>query len=627
MEYNEFGQMTYAARANGTITRYNYDIKGRLSSLVTSTGINGETKNIQDVTYSFKVDNSISSVINTPTVDTYGNHESEIAYSYRYDGLSRLIGAEGAYRRDSAFEREYERQYTYSPNGNLMGKTISERAGSPTAPPVEDSWTYTYENHAVKSIASESTAYTGTRFQMEYDAAGNMTMQTDPLNPPEGDLTARTKEMEYDSYNRIRKVTNPDKNDELAGQYWYDDQGFRVRKIARRDSGLEQRLVEVLYPSMYFGVERQKTPEGDPIPDTGYAVNNIFLGGVRIAAVIPSGDAQYYLTDQVDSVKVVVDDDGKPVSRMEYLPYGETWFEEGNTNNAPKYNSQELDKETGYYFYNARHYDPEVSRFVTPDTTIPRELDTQSWNRFAYCSNNPIEYKDPTGHLDYSNEMTGNPMTDQTLSSLSSGPNMLAPPAQNDTQNNAVSKDLAKAKDSGVERTTTGKSKPEPPEAVDKLKSSQDKARTDPKYQRGAGGPFNEPGPTKTWCNQGTFDIIKETGGDVSKYTTSKGRWDTTANQSFDVMTENEKKGKLATATPQQAQELANEGITVTAAWKNPNEKRHGHMSTVRPSSEPYDPKAGPMISNVGSENKIAPVAEAFHGKKPEDVKYFYEPK
>lgn len=35
---------------------------------------------------------------------------------------------------------------------------------------------------------------------------------------------------------------------------------------------------------------------------------------------------------------------------------------------------------------------------MTPDTIIPRELDTQSWNRFAYCSNNPLIYKDPSGH-------------------------------------------------------------------------------------------------------------------------------------------------------------------------------------------------------------------------------------
>jgi RHS repeat-associated protein len=58
-----------------------------------------------------------------------------------------------------------------------------------------------------------------------------------------------------------------------------------------------------------------------------------------------------------------------------------------------------LDKESGYYFYNARHYDPEIARFVTADTVIDGELSTQGWNRFAYVHNNPIIYKDPTGHF------------------------------------------------------------------------------------------------------------------------------------------------------------------------------------------------------------------------------------
>ena len=150
---------------------------------------------------------------------------------------------------------------------------------------------------------------------------------------------------------------------------------------------------------MYFGLEKQRDSEGVLIENSSYAVNNVYLNGVRIAAVIPSGEARYYLTDQVDSVKVVVDDNGLPVTRMEYLPYGETWFTEGDENNAPKYNSQELDKETNFYFYNARHYDPEISRFVTPDTVIDGEFDTQGWNRFTYVSNNPILYRDPTGHF------------------------------------------------------------------------------------------------------------------------------------------------------------------------------------------------------------------------------------
>jgi RHS repeat-associated protein len=57
-----------------------------------------------------------------------------------------------------------------------------------------------------------------------------------------------------------------------------------------------------------------------------------------------------------------------------------------------------LDKETVFYFYNARHYDPEIGRFVTPDSVIDGENSTQGWNRYSYVKNNPIIYKDPTGH-------------------------------------------------------------------------------------------------------------------------------------------------------------------------------------------------------------------------------------
>lgn len=37
---------------------------------------------------------------------------------------------------------------------------------------------------------------------------------------------------------------------------------------------------------------------------------------------------------------------------------------------------------------------------MTADTVIPYQDSTQSWSRFSYCRNNPIIYKDPTGHKD-----------------------------------------------------------------------------------------------------------------------------------------------------------------------------------------------------------------------------------
>ena len=154
----------------------------------------------------------------------------------------------------------------------------------------------------------------------------------------------------------------------------------------------------LLYPSKYFGMEIKRTPDGKEVSGSYSVVNHVYVNGVRAAALTPGGEALYYLTDQVDSVKVVVNDRGKPVTRTEYLPYGETWFTEGDEGNAPKFNSQELDRETNYYFYNARYYDPEIARFVTADNLVDNESDTQGWNRFSYVKGNPVVYKDPSGH-------------------------------------------------------------------------------------------------------------------------------------------------------------------------------------------------------------------------------------
>ena len=128
-------------------------------------------------------------------------------------------------------------------------------------------------------------------------------------------------------------------------------------------------------------------------------MNNIYLNGVRIAALNEGGGTAYYLTDQVDSVSTVLDEDGKTLSRIQYQPYGETFVHKGDTDFSPKYNSQELDKETNFYFYNARYYDPAIARFTSADTVVPDYLNAQAWNGYSYVENNPIGRKDPTGHI------------------------------------------------------------------------------------------------------------------------------------------------------------------------------------------------------------------------------------
>jgi hypothetical protein len=39
-----------------------------------------------------------------------------------------------------------------------------------------------------------------------------------------------------------------------------------------------------------------------------------------------------------------------------------------------------------------------INRFQQPDTIVPNPANPQSWNRYAYTINNPLNYTDPSGH-------------------------------------------------------------------------------------------------------------------------------------------------------------------------------------------------------------------------------------
>uniref|UniRef100_UPI000A42832A RHS repeat-associated core domain-containing protein n=1 Tax=Leptospira interrogans TaxID=173 RepID=UPI000A42832A len=200
-----------------------------------------------------------------------------------------------------------------------------------------------------------------------------------------------TKRISIDSQDRITQIQ--DGNNAILGSYWYDESGFRIRKSSLEPKNNVFSNVEILYPSKFFGLEFIESE------NVISSVNNVYLNGVRIAALNEAGALAYYLTDQVDSVSTVLDDEGNTLSLMQYLPYGDTFVQRGDLNFSPKFNSQELDRESGFYFFNARFYDPGIARFTSADTLIDGELDTQGWNRFSYVKGNPIGAKDPTGHL------------------------------------------------------------------------------------------------------------------------------------------------------------------------------------------------------------------------------------
>ena len=54
-----------------------------------------------------------------------------------------------------------------------------------------------------------------------------------------------------------------------------------------------------------------------------------------------------------------------------------------------------------FLFAQARYYLPEIGRFISEDSYKGTQNDTQSQNRYIYCTNNPLKYIDPSGHTGY----------------------------------------------------------------------------------------------------------------------------------------------------------------------------------------------------------------------------------
>ncbi|UML79774.1 SpvB/TcaC N-terminal domain-containing protein [Leptospira kirschneri] len=372
ISYNEFGQTASLTLGNGISTNYSYDVKGRMIRLNSSGDVDGSNKVLQDAVYSFNPNNNITNVVNNST-------DFNTQFVYGYDGLGRLTTANGSYIEpsNSNFTQRFQQSFSYAKNGNLTSKRIHD----PVSGNVTDDWSYVYTNHQVTNIDSSKSG--NDAFVMQYDASGNLTRQRDNVK----DLTKR---IQVDSQDRITQIQ--DGNNAILGSYWYDESGFRIRKSSLEPKNNQFANVEILYPSKFFGLEFIEAE------NVITSVNNVYLNGVRIAALNEVGALAYYLTDQVDSVSHVLDDEGNTLSQMQYQPYGETFVQRGDLNFSPKYNSQELDRESGFYFYNARFYDPGIARFTSADTIVDGEFDTQGWNRFSYVKGNPIRAKDPTGH-------------------------------------------------------------------------------------------------------------------------------------------------------------------------------------------------------------------------------------
>ncbi len=139
-----------------------------------------------------------------------------------------------------------------------------------------------------------------------------------------------------------------------------------------------------LFPNAYYEVQ-------------GATVRKYYFAGSQRIAVRENNELTFLLVDHLGSTVGTVNSSGNLGSQTRYTAFGETRGV-ATTSTDYLYTGQRAESEIGLYFYNARWYDPALSRFIQADTIVPQPGDVKSYDRYAYVYNNPICFTDPSGH-------------------------------------------------------------------------------------------------------------------------------------------------------------------------------------------------------------------------------------
>jgi RHS repeat-associated protein len=137
--------------------------------------------------------------------------------------------------------------------------------------------------------------------------------------------------------------------------------------------------------------------------------DGLLLGSQR---PVEMGGRRHFHLDHLGTPRLITSDSGQMVSYHDYYPFGDEYspvMQESSSGfgreEPMKFTGHERDyaggmgAEDGHAvdYMHARYFGPTLGRFLSID---PIEGDAgmpQSWNRYAYVSDNPMNYVDPTG--------------------------------------------------------------------------------------------------------------------------------------------------------------------------------------------------------------------------------------
>ncbi len=364
---DRMGRIARVVAGTHTAT-YAYTVTGQQESVTYETGCHED--------YTYTADGLLETLTNkradNTVIDSYAytydaahNQTSKVdakgTTGFTYDSLNRLLTLSEQNGKSTA--------YTYDAAGNRLTQTTS--LGGTTT--VETS-TCNEQNRLTTLTTRVNGTLTETR-DYSWDNAGNLLLTT-----ANG---TNVQENTYDARNQLVSTT-------MAGMQMrnvYNGEGLRVSK--RTNGTLERYLLD-----------------GDRVV-LELAENGTTIGrnvyGISLVMRQSGGNTYQFLYNGHADVTALVLPNGQIAGTWYYDAFGVP-TEHTGVDSPYTYAGYRYDAETGLYYLNARMYDPYMARFLQEDTYRGDPNDPLSLNLYAYCSNNPITYTDPTGHWQQGDE-------------------------------------------------------------------------------------------------------------------------------------------------------------------------------------------------------------------------------